>query len=65
MGNAKILDYMKENILFLDGGMGTLLQEKGLLPGEHPERWNITHPDITQSAWDSKAKVRIIFYMNK
>ena len=28
--------------LYLDGGMGTLLQEKGLLPGELPERWNIT-----------------------
>lgn len=24
-----------------------------------------THPDITQSAWDSVAKVRIIFYINK
>ncbi len=42
----KILDYLKENILFLDGGMGTLLQERGLSAGELPERWNITHPDI-------------------
>ena len=42
----KILDYLKDNILFLDGGMGTLLQEKGLKPGELPERWNLTHPDI-------------------
>ena len=49
MGNAKILDYMKENILFLDGGMGTLLQEQGLKPGELPERWNISHPDKIQS----------------
>ena len=24
-----------------------------------------THPDMTQSAWDSLAKIRIIFYMNK
>ena len=32
--------------LFFDGGMGTLLQEKGLQGGELPERWNQTHPDI-------------------
>ena len=42
----KITDYLKTNILYLDGGMGTLLQEKGLKPGEHPEVWNITHSDI-------------------
>ena len=40
----KILDYMKENILYLDGGMGTLLQEAGMKPGELPEMWNLTHP---------------------
>lgn len=37
--------YLKENIVYLDGGMGTLLQEQGLKPGEHPERWNLSHPD--------------------
>ncbi len=39
-------EYLKDHIVFLDGGMGTLLQAKGLLPGESPERWNITHPEI-------------------
>lgn len=39
-------EYLKNNIICLDGGMGTLLQERGLMPGEYPERWNITHPDI-------------------
>ena len=29
-----ILDYAKEHLLFLDGGMGTLLQSRGLQPGE-------------------------------
>ncbi len=43
-----ILDYMKDHILYLDGGMGTLLQEAGLKPGEFPERWNLTHPDVIQ-----------------
>ena len=38
-----ILSFMKEQLLFLDGGMGTLLQERGLAPGELPERWNLTH----------------------
>ena len=42
----KLLDYMKDNLLYLDGGMGTLLQERGLKPGELPERWNVSHKDI-------------------
>lgn len=41
-----IKEYMKEHVLYLDGGMGTLLQERGLKPGEAPERWNITHPEV-------------------
>ena len=43
-----ILEYLKENIVILDGGMGTLLQKKGLKPGEYPERWNISHPQVVQ-----------------
>ena len=41
-----IREYIKDRILYLDGGMGTLLQERGLQPGELPERWNVEHPDI-------------------
>lgn len=41
-----IKEYLKNNFIFLDGGMGTLLQKEGLLPGEMPERWNISHPEI-------------------
>lgn len=41
-----IKEYIKSNILYLDGGMGTLLQKRGLLPGELPERWNITKPEV-------------------
>lgn len=40
------LDFLRDNIVYLDGGMGTLLQSKGLRAGELPERWNITHPDV-------------------
>ena len=39
--------------LFFDGGTGTILQSKGLKPGELPETWNIKHPDIiTQLHYD-------------
>ena len=41
-----ILEQLGKKILFLDGGMGTLLQEKGLLPGELPETWNIKRKEI-------------------
>lgn len=41
-----ILDFLKDNIVCLDGGMGTLLQAQGLMPGEYPETWNLTHPDV-------------------
>ncbi len=39
-------EFLKDNIVYLDGGMGTLLQAQGLKPGEHPERWNLLHPEI-------------------
>ena len=41
----EILNFLKNNIVILDGGMGTLLQAKGLKVGEHPERWNIDRPN--------------------
>ncbi len=42
----KVTEYLKNNFIFLDGGMGTLLQEQGLSVGELPERWNISHPEV-------------------
>ncbi len=48
-----ILDYIKNNILILDGGTGTLLQEQGLSVGELPEEWNISHPEIIQKIHQS------------
>ena len=39
-----ILDELMQNkILLSDGAWGTFLQAKGLMPGESPELWNITH----------------------
>lgn len=42
----KITEFLKDNIIYLDGAMGTLLQKLGLNPGELPERWNLMHPEI-------------------
>ncbi len=48
-----ILDHAKNNIIYLDGGMGTLLQERGLAAGELPELWNLTHPEIIRDIHES------------
>ena len=42
----KLKELLKQGPFFLDGGMGTLLQARGLKPGEAPERWGMTHPDV-------------------
>ena len=36
----------RENVMLLDGGMGTMLQQAGLPLGVLPESWNITHPEV-------------------
>ena len=41
-----ILKKIKTSITYFDGGMGTMLQERGLAPGELPELWNISHRDV-------------------
>lgn len=38
----------KRKIIFLDGGMGTMLQERGLKPGEAPELFAMKHPDVIE-----------------
>lgn len=40
-----IIKYMSENLLILDGAMGTQLQDMGLGSGELPESWNTLYPD--------------------
>ena len=40
-----IRTHLGKDLLYFDGGMGTLLQSKGLKPGELPETWNLTRPD--------------------
>lgn len=35
-----------KELLFFDGAMGTMLQARGLQPGELPELWNFSHPAV-------------------
>ena len=39
-----IRSLLGKQLLFFDGGMGSLLQEKGLQPGVLPELMNLTDP---------------------
>ncbi len=45
----KITEFLQDHILYLDGGMGTLLQASGLPVGELPERFNLSHPELIES----------------
>lgn len=43
--DLNILNELGKKMLFFDGGMGTMLQAKGSIPGEITELWNITRPE--------------------
>lgn len=40
-----ILEEIRQKRMFFDGGMGSLLQARGLKPGELPETWNLLKPE--------------------
>jgi len=40
------LEAISKRVLVLDGAMGTMLQERGLKPGQSPEELNLTLPDV-------------------
>ncbi len=45
----KLLELLEEEqVLVLDGAMGTQLFARGLVSGGSPEEWNLTHPDRVQ-----------------
>ena len=54
-------NYLQNHIVILDGGMGSLLQARGLQPGDMPERWNLSHADdiidIQKAYYDSGSNV--------
>ncbi len=47
--DSSLKSLLGKEILFLDGGTGSVLQSRGLLPGELPERWNLSHPEEIQN----------------
>lgn len=42
-------DAIRERVLVLDGAMGTMLQERGLKPGQSPEEMNLLMPDVVSA----------------
>ena len=44
-----IKDILSKEILFFDGGMGTMLQKYGMKGGEIPELLNITNPEMIEN----------------
>ena len=38
-----IIEKIRKGFTYFDGGTGTVLQKKGLVAGELPEMWNLTH----------------------
>lgn len=42
-------ELLGKKMLFFDGATGTQLQARGLKPGELPESWNFSHPDIVEA----------------
>ena len=55
-------DLLGKELLFFDGAMGTMLQARGLKPGELPELWNFTHADVIKEVHTAylKAGVNIV-----
>ena len=43
-----VMDLISKRRIYFDGGTGTCLQARGLMPGEKPERWSITKPNIIE-----------------
>lgn len=41
-----VIDKFGKYTVIFDGGMGTLLQARGLAGGELPELWNLTRPEV-------------------
>ena len=52
----KITERMKKRRIWLDGGFGTMLQQRGLGSGETTESWNLSHPEC-QYVWHQQFEI--------
>lgn len=43
---STIIELINKQRIYFDGGAGTYLQSKGLVPGTPPELWNVENPDV-------------------
>ena len=43
-----VCDKVGRERIYFDGGMGTMLQARGLQLGEVPELFNMTHPEVVE-----------------
>ena len=55
-----LLERLGKELLFFDGGMGTLLQAEGLQPGELPETWNIERKETIRKIHQSYLRLEVI-----
>ena len=46
MGKQSFMDFIKNNIVILDGATGTELQKEGMPLGVSPEKWALENPEI-------------------
>ncbi|GAB3989414.1 homocysteine S-methyltransferase family protein [Nocardioides marmoraquaticus] len=53
---TRLADLARDGVLLLDGGMGTLLQERGLEDGAPGEQWNLERPDAVRDAHTAYAE---------
>lgn len=48
--SCNIMEEISRRKVFCDGGMGSLLQARGLKAGELPETWNVLHPEVLRES---------------
>jgi 5-methyltetrahydrofolate--homocysteine methyltransferase len=52
MASNRLLEWLESGRIVLgDGAMGSVLQAAGLTPGESPELWNVTKPDVIRGVY--------------
>ena len=59
----EVKKYIEDNILVFDGAMGTMLQNKGLKLGEHPDVLNITEKEKQDMAKRNFLLIRMLLAM--
>ena len=52
MASNRLLEWLESGRTVLgDGAMGSVLQAEGLTPGESPELWNVTKPEVIRGVY--------------